>query len=93
MADVIVITSYGHYTYLDDPAPCRYCGVPLNQATQCYPGSDADCCLRTAQAIRGHILRCKRRWGTARSLVHYARLLTSYVMLKREYTYCNRRDL
>jgi len=34
--------------------------------------------------IRSHILRCKQRFGTARSLVHYRVLIATYKTAKKE---------
>ena len=79
--------TYGHYTHLQDSALCQYCGVALNRVSQCYPGPDADCCLRAAQNYRAHILACRRKWGTARGLIHYGGMMASYKMMKREYAY------
>lgn len=33
---------------------------------------------------RRHILSCKKRWGTARGLVHYRGFIASYLWAKRE---------
>lgn len=32
---------------------------------------------------RKHILSCKRKWGTARGLVHYKRIVQTYLWAKR----------
>lgn len=34
---------------------------------------------------RGHLLGCKRKWGYARGLIHYRRLLDEYLAAKRLY--------
>jgi len=35
------------------------------------------------RCYRKHILKCKKRWGTARGLIHYRRLLDEYLAAKR----------
>jgi hypothetical protein len=36
---------------------------------------------------RRHILACKRKWGTARGLIHYKALLQTYLWAKRNADY------
>lgn len=33
---------------------------------------------------RRHLLGCKRKWGTARGLIHYRALLSEYLSAKRD---------
>lgn len=37
------------------------------------------------RCYRGHILACKRKWGTARGLIHYRALVDEYARCKREH--------
>lgn len=41
--------------------------------------------LHVVKCYRGHILGSKRKWGSARSLIHYRRLITEYLECKREW--------
>lgn len=36
------------------------------------------------RCYRGHILGCKRKWGTARGLIHYRSLVQTYLWAKRQ---------
>jgi len=35
------------------------------------------------RCIRKHILACKRKWGSARSLLHYRGLIATYIEARR----------
>lgn len=35
------------------------------------------------RVYRGHLLGCKRKWGTARGLIHYRAILQEYLAAKR----------
>lgn len=60
-------------------------------------GGNASCCDGLSDAVhphhnkahlvsqyRKHILSCKRRWSTARGLVHYRKIVATYLWAKRE---------
>jgi hypothetical protein len=34
------------------------------------------------RVYRAHILKCKRKWGTARGLIHYRALIEEYLAAK-----------
>ena len=36
------------------------------------------------ECYRGHILGCKRKWGTARGLIHYRAIVAEYLAAKRD---------
>lgn len=36
------------------------------------------------RCYRGHMLGCKRKWGTARGLIHYRALVREYLSCKRK---------
>lgn len=38
------------------------------------------------ERYRAHILGCKRKWGTARGLIHYRAFIAEYLAAKREVT-------
>lgn len=46
-----------------------------------HPHPDKRHVVRT---YRQHILNCKRRWGTARGLIHYRAIVETYLACKRE---------
>lgn len=37
---------------------------------------------------RMHILHCKRKWGSARGIIHYRQILDAYLIAKREVLAC-----
>lgn len=37
------------------------------------------------RCYRGHILGCKRKWGSARALIHYLPMVREYVEAKRAF--------
>jgi hypothetical protein len=44
-----------------------------------HPGKPA----HVMRCYRGHILGCKRKYGTARGLIHYRALIEEYLAAKR----------
>lgn len=45
-----------------------------------HPHPDKAHLMRT---YRRHIMSCKKRWGSARGLIHYRRMLNEYLECKR----------
>jgi hypothetical protein len=39
--------------------------------------------LHVRRQYRRHILNCKKKWGSARSLIHYRRIIDAYLETKR----------
>lgn len=39
--------------------------------------------LHVRRRYRAHILACKRKWGSARGLIHYRKIIETYLWTKK----------